>query len=64
MEHLRITMENFWIYQVERHEEEQDRKKQPMEEPDVDEVWTVCAAFFGVSMVSPSESRQRFTSTS
>lgn len=57
-------MENFWIYQVERHEEEQDRKKQPMEEPDVDEVWTVCAAFFGVSMVSPSESRQRFTSTS
>lgn len=34
-------MENFWMYQVEKLEEEQAKQEQQTEQHDGDEVWTV-----------------------
>lgn len=38
-------MENFWMYQVEKLEEEQAKQKQETEQHDRDEVWTACDDF-------------------
>lgn len=35
------AMENFWMYQVEKLEEEQAKRKQQTEQRDGDEVWMV-----------------------